>query len=291
MPTNSTAGPRVWLITGASSGFGRAIAEAALAAGDSVAVAVRRPESVADLVASAGGRCTAITLDVADLPRIGPAVADVIDRYGRIDVLVNNAGQGMVGAVEETTDAELRAMFDVNFFGPTELVRAVAPHMRARRSGTVVQISSYCGQAGFPGFSAYCATKFALEGLSESLAAELRPLGIDVLLVEPGAFRTNFFGDRIRQSAEIADYAETVGPNRGLVQDVGVQPGDPAKAAQAILMALDTDPLPLRLPLGDDSVEHIRAHLDAVRRDVDMWEPVSRGTAFADSGSWGPSQA
>jgi NAD(P)-dependent dehydrogenase (short-subunit alcohol dehydrogenase family) len=293
MSTNSNPDPRVWLITGVSSGFGRAITEAALAAGDAVAGVVRRPELVADLVDSAGGRFSTVELDVTDTPRIRPAVADVVERLGRIDVLVNNAGTGMVGAVEETTDAELRALFDVNFFAPVELVRAVAPYMRARRSGTVVQMSSYCGHASYPGFSAYCSSKFAVEGLSESLAAELAPLGVRVLLVEPGAFRTNFFGDRIRQSAEIADYAATVGQNRALVKDVGVQPGDPAKAAAAILTALSTDPMPLRLPLGDDSVDEIRAHLELVRRDVDRWEPVSRRTAFeVDAGvaDWGPAR-
>jgi len=288
MQSNNT---RVWFVTGASSGFGRAVTEAALADGDRVVAAVRRPELVADLVAAQPDRFAAVELDVTDQARIPAAVAAATNRFGRIDVLVNNAGQGMVGAVEENTDAELRGLFDVNFFAPTELIRNVLPEMRARRSGAIVQMSSYCGQASYPGFSAYCASKFATEAITESLAAEAGPLGIRVLLVEPGAFRTNFFGDRIHQSGRITDYATTVGPNRELVRDVGGQPGDPAKAAQAIITALDAPDMPLRLALGMDSVQEIRTHLDAVRRDVDAWEAISVATGFdsADLG-WGPTR-
>jgi NAD(P)-dependent dehydrogenase (short-subunit alcohol dehydrogenase family) len=288
MPSNNT---RVWFVTGASSGFGRAIAEAALAAGDSVVAAVRRPELVTDLMAAEPERFMALELDVTDMARIAPAVAEADARFGRIDVLVNNAGRGMVGAVEENTDAELRSLFEVNFFAPTELIRAVLPGMRSRRSGAIVQMSSYCGHASYPGFSAYCASKFATEGITEALAAEVGPLGIRVLLVEPGAFRTNFFGDRIAQSAAIRDYGQTVGPNRELVLDVGGQPGDPAKAAQAILTALAAPDMPLRLPLGADSIAEIRAHLDLVRRDVDAWEPISLATSFARAAAdWGPTR-
>jgi NAD(P)-dependent dehydrogenase (short-subunit alcohol dehydrogenase family) len=163
--------------------------------------------------------------------------------------------------------------------------------MRARRSGAIVQMSSYCGHASYPGFSAYCASKFATEGITEALAAEVNPLGIRVLLVEPGAFRTNFFGDRIHQSTAIEDYGRTVGPNRELVLDVGGQPGDPAKAAQAILTALTAPAMPLRLPLGADSVTEIRAHLELVRRDVDAWESTSVATSFGSAAAdWGPTR-
>jgi NAD(P)-dependent dehydrogenase (short-subunit alcohol dehydrogenase family) len=288
MPSNNA---RVWFVTGASSGFGRAIAEAALAAGDDVVAAVRRPELVTDLAAEAPDRFLAVQLDVTDHGRIRSAVAAAEAAFDRIDVLVNNAGRGMVGAVEENTDAELRSLFEVNFFAPTELIRAVLPGMRARKSGAIVQMSSYCGHASYPGFSAYCASKFATEGITEALAAELLPLGIQVLLVEPGAFRTNFFGDRIHQSESIEDYRQTVGPNRELVLDVGGQPGDPAKAARAILTALAAPDMPLRLPLGSDSIAEIRAHLDLVRRDVDAWEPISIATTFDQAAAdWGPTR-
>src|ERR1700691_6473302 len=256
---------RVWLITGASSGFGRAITEAAVAADDTVIATARNTEVLSDITAAHPGQVEAVALDVTDTAAITAAVQDVIARHGRIDVLVNNAGRGHVGAAEETSDAELRSLFDVHVFGPAALVKAVLPHMRERRSGAIVQISSMGGQLSFAGFSAYSATKFALEGMSEALADEVRPLGIKVLIVEPGAFRTALFSN-ISSSAQIADYAATVGPTRHMIETGnGTQPGDPAKAAAAILTALDSEPTPLRLPLGDDAVDGILGHLDSVR--------------------------
>jgi NAD(P)-dependent dehydrogenase (short-subunit alcohol dehydrogenase family) len=182
--------PRIWLITGANSGFGRAITEAAVAAGDTVVATARNVENLNELISAHPGRVDTLSLDVTNPGAAAAVAADVAGRYGQIDVLVNNAGRSHVGALEETTDAELRAMFDVGVFGPAALIRAVLPHMRARGSGTIVQISSMGGQMSFAGFSAYSATKFALEGMSEALADEVRPLGIRVLIVEPGAFRT-----------------------------------------------------------------------------------------------------
>jgi NAD(P)-dependent dehydrogenase (short-subunit alcohol dehydrogenase family) len=273
---------RVWLITGASSGFGRAITEAAVAAGDVVAAAARNVAALDDLVAAHAGQVEAVRLDVTDTAAVDAAVRDIAGRHGRIDVLVNNAGRSHVGAAEETTDAELRSLFDVHVFGPAALIRAVLPHMRARRSGAIVQLSSIGGQLSYAGFAAYSATKFALEGMSEALADELRPLGIKVLIVEPGAFRTALF-DNITASPQIADYADTVGPTRQMTQaGNGTQPGDPARAAAAILAALDADPVPLRLPLGDDAVDAILGHLDAVRAEVVTWEKVARDTRLAD---------
>jgi NAD(P)-dependent dehydrogenase (short-subunit alcohol dehydrogenase family) len=273
---------RVWLITGASSGFGRAITEAAVAAGDVVAAAARNVAALDDLVAAHAGQVEAARLDVTDTAAVDAAVRDIAGRHGRIDVLVNNAGRSHVGAAEETTDAELRSLFDVHVFGPAALIRAVLPHMRARRSGAIVQLSSIGGQLSYAGFAAYSATKFALEGMSEALADELRPLGIKVLIVEPGAFRTALF-DNITASPQIADYADTVGPTRQMTQaGNGTQPGDPARAAAAILAALDADPVPLRLPLGDDAVDAILGHLDAVRAEVVTWEKVARDTRLAD---------
>ncbi|MEO3751602.1 oxidoreductase [Streptomyces sp. B6B3] len=282
-PTRTVRG-RVWLITGASSGFGRAIAEAALAAGDTVVASARRPESVHDLVAAHPDRAATTHLDVTDNARIADVVAEVMLWYGRIDVLVNNAGHGQVGAVEETTDGELRDLMDLHFFGPAALVRAVLPHMRERKSGAVVQISSFGGQVAYPGFSAYCASKFALEGLSESLRQEVAPHGIKVLVVEPGAFRTRFSGEALHQSAALDAYADTVGPVREFITGIhGTQAGDPARAAAAILGALDSDKTPLRLPLGDDAYDGVLEHLDAVREEAVAWESVARDMNFPDA--------
>jgi NAD(P)-dependent dehydrogenase (short-subunit alcohol dehydrogenase family) len=280
-PAEPAAG-RVWLITGASSGFGRALAEAAIAAGDTVAGAARQASRLDDLAAAHPGRVHPVALDVTDADRCRAVVDEVARRFGRIDVLVNNAGRTHVGAAEETTDAELRDLFEVHLFGPAAITRAVLPHMRACRSGAIVAISSMGGQLSFAGFAAYSATKFALEGLSEALADEVRPLGIKVLIVEPGAFRTGLFGSH-SASASLPDYADTVGRTREMVESgAGTQPGDPAKAAAAILTALDAPDTPLRLPLGDDAVDAVLGHLDSTRADLLTWEKVARATRLAD---------
>lgn len=271
---------KVWLITGANSGFGRAFTEAAVAAGDIVVATARRPDALADLVAAHPDRVEALRLDVTDQAAGRAVIDDVIARHGRIDVLVNNAGRTHVGAVEETADDELRDLFDLHFFGPAALIRAALPHMRARRSGAIVQLSSMGGQLSFAGFGAYSATKFALEGLSEALADELRPLGIKVLIVEPGAFRTGLFGNA-STSGQIDDYESTAGNTRRVVAaGDGTQPGDPAKAAEAVIAALEAEHTPLRLPLGDDSVDALLAHLDSVRTEIATWEKTARATAF-----------
>ncbi|MFJ5195358.1 oxidoreductase [Streptomyces sp. NPDC088394] len=275
---------RVWLITGASSGFGRSIAAAALAAGDTVVATARRPEALDDLVAAYPDRAVAAQLDVTDTARIAAVVADTVLWHGRIDVVVNNAGLGMVGAVEETGDQELRDLMDLHFFGPAALVRAVLPHMRRQQSGAIVQMSSMGGRFTFPGVGAYSATKFALEGLSEALAAEVAPHGIKVLIVEPGSFRTGFAGGgALRQTAAMPAYEATVGPVRkDLPGSDGKQEGDPDKAAAAILTALAAERTPLRLPLGNDATDAIQAHLEAARAETLLWEKVSRSTAFDD---------
>ncbi|MET8161505.1 oxidoreductase [Sphaerisporangium sp. NPDC005289] len=279
-PARPAAG-RVWLITGASSGFGRAIAEAALAAGDTVVATARRPEAIDGLVAAHPGRAAALRLDVTDPARVAAVVAEVILWYGRVDVLVNNAGRSQIGAVEETTDKELRDLMELHLFGPVALVRAVLPHMRRQGSGAIVQMSSMGGQLSFAGFGAYSATKCALEGLSEALAEEVAPFGVKVLIVEPGAFRTGLFGDALYRSDAMEAYRETVGPTRSMASGAdGKQPGDPAKAAAAILAALQADPVPLRLPLGDDAVDALVSHADRVRAELLAWEPVARDTAF-----------
>ncbi|MFI1921282.1 oxidoreductase [Streptomyces sp. NPDC020377] len=273
---------RVWLVTGASSGFGRAIAQAAVAAGDTVIGTARRIEALDDLVAEYPDRAEAISMDVTDGERVDAVAADVLARYGRVDVVVNNAGRTQVGAFEETTDRELRDLFELHVFGPARLTRAMLPQMRERGSGSVVNISSFGGQLSFAGFSAYSATKAALEQLSEGLADEVAPFGIKVLIVEPGAFRTNLFGKGAAYfSEENPAYAEKVGATRQLVEGGnGAQPGDPAKAAAAIRLALDAENTPLRLALGGDAVDFLTGHLDSVRAELTEWEKVSRGTDF-----------
>jgi NAD(P)-dependent dehydrogenase (short-subunit alcohol dehydrogenase family) len=271
---------RVWFITGTTSGFGRAIAEAALERGDSVVATARRTEGLADLVDSE--RVQGVRLDVTDAADREAAVAAALDRFGRIDVLVNNAGRTQVGAVEETTDEELRSLFDLHFFAPAALTRLVLPTMREQGGGAVVQMSSVGGQVTAPGFGAYCATKFALEGLTEALRDEVRPFGIHTLIVEPGAFRTGLFrADAAYMSDEMSEYAETVGPTREYVRGGhGQQAGDPAKAAAAIITALDADEPPLRLVLGADAIGNISSHLDAVGAELRQWEQVGRETAL-----------
>jgi NAD(P)-dependent dehydrogenase (short-subunit alcohol dehydrogenase family) len=279
MTMNQTAPRRVWLITGASSGFGRAIAEAALAAGDTVVAGVRQPSAVDDLAAGYPGQATAVELDVTDGSQITAAVARTMLWHGRIDVLVNNAGRGLIGAVEETTDRELRDLMDVHFFGPAALIRAVLPHMRAQGSGAIVNLTSMGGRFSFPGVGAYSATKFALEGLSEALAPEVAPFGIKVLIAEPGAFRTGFAGGALHQSPALPAYAGITGPVRtDLPATDRKQPGDPAKAAAAILQALDSGKTPLRLALGNDAADMIAAYLDDSRAEFSAWEHISRST-------------
>ncbi|HEV7758453.1 MAG TPA: SDR family NAD(P)-dependent oxidoreductase, partial [Acidimicrobiales bacterium] len=204
-----------------------------------------------------------------------------IDRFGRIDVLVNNAGHGSVGAVEELTMDELRALFEVMFFGAVGLTKAVLPHMRARGTGTIVQISSMGGQLAMPGFGAYCSAKFALEGLSEALVDEVAPFGIGVVVVEPGSFHTEFGGERMHRSQVIDAYHVSTGATRDAVDDMdGTQPGDPAKAARAIVQVVGADRQPLRLALGQDAVEAIRAKHARLRHDLDTWEALSLDTAL-----------
>jgi NAD(P)-dependent dehydrogenase (short-subunit alcohol dehydrogenase family) len=274
---------RVWLITGASSGFGRAIAEAALERGDVVAATSRNKDALSDLAREEGVH--PVSLDVTDAAQREAAVAETLERFGRLDVLVNNAGRTQVGAVEETTDEEFRALFDLHFFGPAALTRAVLPQMRRQGSGAIVQMSSVGGQVTAPGFSAYCATKFALEGLTETLRDEVAGFGIRTLIVEPGAFRTGLFRPGAAyESREMPEYEETVGPTRTYVRtNDGEQPGDPAKAAAAILAALDADEPPLRLVLGEDAIGNIGARLERLTEELAAWRELGRATAISGS--------
>jgi NAD(P)-dependent dehydrogenase (short-subunit alcohol dehydrogenase family) len=274
---------RRWLITGAASGFGRALAEAVVAAGDAVVATARRPATLSDLAEHPS--VTVLTLDVTD----GAQVRDVVARAvasGGVDVLVNCAGHGLIGAFEELTDAEFRGVMETNLFGALAVTKAVLPHMRERGSGAIVQMSSQGGQVTFPGYGAYCAAKYALEAMSETLADEVGPLGIRVLIVEPGAFRTGLLGAAMHRSREIPAYAETAGATRAAAAAMdGTQPGDPRKLATAMLAALDRPDAPLHLALGADAVEAIRAAQDRRRADLEAWEEVSRGTALDEVGA------
>jgi NAD(P)-dependent dehydrogenase (short-subunit alcohol dehydrogenase family) len=270
--------PRVWFVTGSTSGFGRALVDAVRARGDRVVATARKPEVLADLQ---DDNVLVLALDVTGADAIEPALDAAVDRFGRIDVLVNNAGIGFVGALEETSLGDLRRVMETMFFAPAALTRAVIPHMRRQGGGAIVQISSQGGQVTAAGFSAYCAAKFALEGLSEAVAAEVMPFGIHVLIVEPGSFRTALLGRSLDAAPPLEQYAATVGATRGyLEREDGRQAGDPSKAAAAIIAALDADDPPLRLALGADAVDAIRQKHESLRTELDRWEPVSRATAF-----------
>jgi NAD(P)-dependent dehydrogenase (short-subunit alcohol dehydrogenase family) len=271
---------RTWLVTGAPSGFGRTIVDAALARGDAVVATSRQTNGLADL--EGDERVLVTRLDVTNAAEREAAVAAALERFGRIDVLVNNAGRTQVGAVEETTEDELRALFDLHFFAPAALTRLVLPAMRAQRGGAIVQMSSVGGQVTAPGFGAYCATKFALEGLTQTLQEEVEAFGIRTLIVEPGAFRTGLFRPGAAyESAEMPEYADVVGPTRAYVREGdGQQPGDPVKAAEAIVAALDADDPPLRLVLGADAIGNIRRHLESLTTELAKWEDVGAATAL-----------
>jgi NAD(P)-dependent dehydrogenase (short-subunit alcohol dehydrogenase family) len=273
---------RVWLITGASSGFGLELARAALERGDRVAATSRRQGPIEGL--DPGERLAVIRLDVSEQRQRQGAVEETLERFGRIDVLVNNAGRTQVGAVEETTDQELRDLFELHFFAPAALTRLVLPIMREQGGGAIVQMSSVGGQVTAPGFGAYCATKFALEGLTETLQEEVAPFGIKTMIVEPGAFRTGLFRkDAAYFSSEMEEYSETVGPTRAYVRDEHLkQPGDPELAAKAIITALDSGNPPLRLVLGSDAIENIRSRFERVQGELDRWEDVGRATAIEE---------
>ncbi|MEU8637138.1 oxidoreductase [Amycolatopsis sp. NPDC048633] len=274
--------PENWFITGCSTGLGRALATAVLERGQRAVVTARDPARVADLVERHGDRALALPLDVTDHAQVTDAVKRAEAAFGRIDVLVNNAGYGYLAAVEEGEDDEVRKLFDANVFGLADVTRAVLPGMRARRSGHVVNVSSLGGLAAFGATGYYHATKFAVEGLSESLAAEVAPLGIQVTIVEPAAFRTNWSGPSMRQSAtHLDDYAETAGARRTATTAThGHQPGDPVRAAEAILAAVGAPEPPLRLLLGKAAYDIATARLDTLRSTFDTWRETTLGADF-----------
>ncbi|MER8156650.1 oxidoreductase [Streptomyces sp. NPDC094472] len=272
----------VWFITGCSTGLGRALATAVLDHGHRAVVTARDPGQLADVVAGHGDRALALALDVTDKDQVAEAVKEAQSAFGLIDVLVNNAGYGYLAALEEGEDEEVRALFDTNVFGLVDVTRAVLPGMRARRSGHIVNISSLGGLAAFGATGYYHATKFAVEGLSESLAAEVAPLGIKVTIVEPAAFRTNWSGPSMRQSAiAIDDYAESAGARRtSTLATYGHQPGDPARASEAIIGAVEAEEPPLRLLLGKAAYDIAQARLDSLRTAFDAWRDVTLGADY-----------
>lgn len=268
-----------WFITGCSTGFGRELARAVLARGWNAVITARDPATVADIVDGHETRALALRLDVTDAAQISEAVQRAQTRFGAIDVLVNNAGYGYRGAVEEADEADVRKLFDTNFFGLVALTKAVLPGMRAHRQGWIINISSMAGRTSFPGSGYYSASKFAVEGLSVALQKEVQPLGIGVMVVEPSGFRTDFAGRSLQQSrTAIADYAATAGVRRKEnISTHGTQPGDPVRAAEAIIAAVQSPTPPFRLVLGRIAVQNLRAELEAQRREIDAWEEVAVG--------------
>lgn len=277
--TNSDA--KVWLITGSSSGFGRSLVEAVLKKGERVVATARKPEQLDDLVQQYPETVHAVRLDVTNLQDVQAAIKSALNQYDRVDVLVNNAGYAAMGAIEELSDDDTRRQFETNFFGALSMIRAVLPTMREKRSGHILNISSFAGVASFSELGIYSATKFALEGVSEALAQEVKPLGIKVTLIELGGFRTNGLGSLITPKHPISDYAESSGKTIDFMRALhGKQPGDPAKAADAMIQVVESDDPPLRLALGEDSANGIMQKLEAMRAELEAWKSVSINTAF-----------
>jgi NAD(P)-dependent dehydrogenase (short-subunit alcohol dehydrogenase family) len=270
-----------WLITGCSTGLGRALAEAVLKHGHNVVVTARDVAQVQDIVAGYPGTALAVPLDVTDDAQVTAAVSAAEDRFGGVDVLVNNAGYGYRAAVEEGEDDAVGQLFDTHVFGMVRTMKAVLPGMRARRSGAIVNLSSIGARRSPEGSGYYSAVKAAVEALTLSLRKEVAPLGITAMVVEPGGFRTDFSGRSLTQAAQpIADYADTAGKRRKEHSPHGTQKGDPAKAAAAVIQAVESDDPPYMLLLGNDAADTFRAALDALRTEVDAWDTLSRSTDF-----------
>ncbi len=279
--TETKNGSHNWLITGCSSGFGRAVAAAALARGDTVVGTLRQPGQCAEFEALAPGRAFACLLDVRDSAQIEAVAQAAVKRLGRVDVLFNNAGYGLLGAVEETSADEARAILETNFLGTFLMTRTLLPQFRRQGSGRILNMSSGAGIGAVPGLGLYSASKFAIEGLSEALAQEVGHLGIRVTIIEPGAFNTGFPTGGLKRIAQPLDaYAALTGQiAAGMQHWYGSHAGDPARAAAAILGVVDEANPPLRLVLGPDALAGVRAKIDALKANVDAWESVSLSTA------------
>jgi NAD(P)-dependent dehydrogenase (short-subunit alcohol dehydrogenase family) len=288
--TNSSAtsqAGKVWFITGASSGFGRLLTDYLLSLGANVVATARRPDTLNDLTTQYPATSQILSLDVTRPEQVDKAVNDALARFGHIDVLVNNAGYGTAGAVEEVTPEEYMPMFNTNVFGLITMTKALLPQFRARRAGNIVNLSSIGGLIGLPGWGLYNATKFAVEGLSEALAAELGPLGIHVTIIEPGPFRTEFLGTSGKTGKdEIADYQQTSGKTREyFALQNGKQPGDPQKAVEAIVAAVSAPKPPLHLLLGKLALDRFRAKMKSFDADIAEWEETTLGADFPASDS------
>ncbi|WP_345816171.1 oxidoreductase [Paraburkholderia sp. PREW-6R] len=284
MSSAHTSPVPVWFITGCSTGFGREIAVAALEKGWRVVVTARQPDALKDFADRYGDRALVLELDVTQTSQIARAVEATLQHFGRIDVLVNNAGYGYLGAIEEGDDQDVRDMFEVNFFGVANTIKAVLPVMREQRAGHIVNITSVGGLVGNPGSGYYAATKFAVEGLSEALAAETAELGIKVTAVEPGPFRTDWAGRSLKQTRTPIDaYAASAGKRRaGIAAASGKQPGDPARAALAIIAAVQSPTPPGHLILGGDGLARVKGKLENLRAEIAAWEATTLSADFPD---------
>ena len=283
MTASPTPDPAVWFVTGASSGFGRELVEEVLGRGGRVVATARDPSRLADLVERAPQRCLALPLDVVRPGQAQDAVRAAQDRFGRIDVLVNNAGRGFAGAFEEASDAEVREVFELNVFGLMNVTRAVLPGLRAQRSGAIVNVSSVGGLVARAGTAVYASTKFAVEGLSQAMAGELRHLGIRVMAVEPGPFRTNFLAAMPRAAARIDDYAPSSGVRiDALYPAHGRQPGDPRRAAAAIVDAIASGDPPMHLVLGAPALALVREARARFDREIDAWQAVTLSADYPE---------
>jgi NAD(P)-dependent dehydrogenase (short-subunit alcohol dehydrogenase family) len=272
----------VWLITGCSTGIGREIATVALEQGHQVAVTARDASRVEDFLDRFETRALSLALDVTDPAQCAAAVARTEQAFGRVDVLVNNAGYGYLAAIEEGEEPEVRAMFETNFYGALAMIKAALPGMRARRSGYILNISSMAGLVANPGTGYYSATKFALEGLTEALSREVAPFGIRVSLIEPGPFRTDWAGRSMKQvGAPIDAYADTVGQRRAFIVSMhGRMPGDPRRAAEAIVSLEKLTSPPLRLLLGKPVLDMMRGKLREMEQTLSEWESVTLGADY-----------
>lgn len=272
---------RTWLVTGGSRGFGRALCESIVEAGDNLVATARDPDQLASIAARCPGNVALARLDVTNEQDAGAAVAAAAERFGGIDVLVNNAGYGDVGSVEDTSIDSFRRQIETNLFGTIIMTKAVIPFMRERRRGHIIQFSSVGGRLGAPGRAAYSAAKWGVEGFSEALAKEMQLIGVRVTIVEPGGFRTDFAGSSTRIEAGRPEYDEVVGKAARMQEAYnGRQPGDPARGAKAILALVDEDDPPLRLPLGSDAVGAIEVSDRARLAELDRWRDLSVSTDF-----------
>lgn len=273
---------RVWFVTGASTGFGRELAEKVLAQGDRVVATARRPEQLADLAGQYGKTCLAQALDVTDRKSIDAAVAAALAKFGRVDVLVNNAGFGLAGAIEEASEEEYMPVFATNVFGLIDVTRALLPQFRKHRAGNIVNLSSIGGLIGSPGWGYYNASKFAVNGFSEALAGEMEPLGVHVTIVEPGPFRTDFLGrSGVEAEHRISAYDSTAGKTRQYFHDqAGRQVGDPEKAVAAIITAVEAADPPKHLVLGKLAFDRMSGRLEQWKKDLEAWKGTSLGADF-----------